>query len=253
MMPFQRPGSPPRESVQCLIAATTTRHLQVVRHVRWEGPHRILDAFPDFLIDVLDILESGARLPEADSIAGAVVMGGPMSANDTDSHPRLAEEVAWLGQCAARGVPVLGVCLGAQLLARALGSTVAPAPAREIGFAPIEIMTRADPVVGPLAPTTVVLHWHGEIFDLPANARLLARSTATEVQAFRAATAWGLLFHAEADTGLIEHWLGQPTMADEARSALGSGYAETLRAAARDIDLDRTGAVFAAFANECRA
>jgi GMP synthase (glutamine-hydrolysing) len=260
MMLFQRTGSPLREPpsktsrlFNALIAATTTRHLQVVRHVRWEGPHRILDAFPDFPIDVLDILESGTRLPEVDSIAGAVVMGGPMSANDTDSHPRLAEEVAWLGQCAARGVPVLGVCLGAQLLARALGGTVAPAPAREIGFAPVEIMTRADPVVGPLAPTAVVLHWHGEIFDLPANARLLARSTATEVQAFRAATAWGLLFHAEADTALIEQWLGQPTMADEARSALGSGYAETLRAAAGDVDLDRTSAVFAAFANECRA
>jgi GMP synthase (glutamine-hydrolysing) len=236
-----------------VIAATSTQHLQVVRHVRWEGPHRILDAFPDFLIDVLDILESGARLPEVDSIAGAVVMGGPMSANDTDSHPRLAEEVAWLGQCAARGVPVLGVCLGAQLLARALGSTVAPAPARELGFAPIEIIARADPVVGPLAPTAVVLHWHGEVFDLPADARGLARSAATELQAFRAASAWGLLFHAEADTGLIEQWLGQPAMAEEARSALGSGYAEKLRAAARDVDLVRTGAVFAAFANECRA
>jgi GMP synthase (glutamine-hydrolysing) len=221
--------------------------------VRWEGPHRILDAFPDFAVDVLDILQSAAPLPEVDSIAGAVVMGGPMSVNDTGPYPRLAEEVAWLGECAARGVPVLGVCLGAQLLACALGSTVAPAPAREIGFAPVEIMTPADPVVGPLAPTTVVLHWHGEIFDLPANARLLARSTATEVQAFRAATAWGLLFHAEADTALIEQWLGQPAMADEARSALGSGYAETLRAAAGDVDLHRTSAAFAAFANECRA
>ena len=177
-----------------------------------------------------------------------------MSANDISAYPRLAEEVAWLGECAARGVPVLGVCLGAQLLARALGGAVAPAPAREIGFAPIEIMARGgDPVVGPLAPTSVVLHWHGEVFDLPPNARWLARSAATEVQAFRAAKAWGLLFHAEADTALIEQWLGQPTMADEARSALGSGYADTLRAAAGDVDVDRTGAVFDAFANECRA
>jgi GMP synthase (glutamine-hydrolysing) len=231
----------------------STRHLQVLRHVRWEGPHRILDAFPDFAVDVLDILHSAAPLPEVDSIGGAVVMGGPMSANDTDAYPRLAEEVAWLRECAARGVPVLGVCLGAQLLARALGSTVAPAPASEIGFAPIEIMAAADPVVGPLAPTAVVLHWHGEGFDLPANARWLARSAATDVQAFRAASAWGLLFHAEADTALVESWLGEPTMADEARSALGPDYADTLRAAARDMDIERTGAVFAAFASECRA
>jgi GMP synthase (glutamine-hydrolysing) len=235
------------------IGATTTRHLQVIRHVRWEGPHRILDAFPDFAVDVLDILQSAAPLPEVDSIGGAVVMGGPMSANDTGAYPRLAEEVTWLEECAARRVPVLGVCLGAQLLARALGSTVAPAPASEIGFAPIEVTARADPVVGPLAPTAVVLHWHGEVFDLPPSAVRLARSPATEVQAFRAASAWGLLFHAEADTALIEHWLREPTMANEARSALGPDFADTLRAAARHVDIDRTGAAFAAFANKCRA
>jgi GMP synthase (glutamine-hydrolysing) len=147
---------------------------------------------------------------------------------------------------------VLGVCLGAQLLARALGSNIAPAPAGEIGFAPIEVMAPADPVVGPLAPTALVLHWHGEVFDLPPNARRLARSAATEVQAFRAASAWGLLFHAEADTALVERWLGEPTMADQARAALGPDFADTLRAAAPHVDLERTGAVFAAFANECR-
>jgi GMP synthase (glutamine-hydrolysing) len=232
--------------------ATTPRHLQVVRHVRWEGPHRILDAFPDFAVDVLDILQSAAPLPAVDTVAGAVVMGGPMSANDAAAYPRLAEEIAWLGECVARGVPVLGVCLGAQLLARALGSAVSPAPAGEIGFAPIEIMARDDPVLGPLAPTALVLHWHGEVFELPPNARWLARSAATEVQAFRAASAWGLLFHAEADTALIEQWLGEPTMAREARSALGADFADTLRAAARDVDIDRTGAVFAAFASQCR-
>jgi GMP synthase (glutamine-hydrolysing) len=235
------------------IGATTTRHLQVVRHARWEGPHRILDAFPDFAVDVLDILQSPAALPEPDSIGGAVVMGGPMSANDTRAYPRLAEEVLWLGECTARGVPVLGVCLGAQLLARALGSTVAPAPASEIGFGPIEIMARADPVVGPLAPTAVVLHWHGEVLGLPPDARWLARSSATEVQAFRASRAWGLLFHAEADAALIEQWLGEPTMARQARSALGPDFADTLRAAACHVDIERTSAVFAAFANECRA
>ena len=176
-----------------------------------------------------------------------------MSANDISAYPRLAEEVTWLEECVARGVPVLGVCLGAQLLARALGGAVAPAPSGEIGFAPIEIVAGTDPVVGPLAPAALVLHWHGEVFDLPPSAVRLARSPATEVQAFRAACAWGLLFHAEADAALIEHWLREPTMAEEARSALGPDFADTLRAAARHVDIDRTGAAFAAFANECRA
>jgi GMP synthase (glutamine-hydrolysing) len=188
-------------------------------------------------------------LPSVEDVRGAVFMGGPMSVNDVDRHPRLAEEVEWLGAAAEAELPLLGICLGSQLLARALGAEVSPGPAKEIGFAPVEVMETSDPVVGPLAPTTSVLHWHGEIFDLPPGATALARSALTEVQAFRAGPcAWGLLFHAEADRTLVEQWLEEPAMAEEAREALGPDYAELLRDGAARIDLEPGRRTFEAFA-----
>lgn len=227
------------------------RPLLVVRHVAWEGPHRILDAFAGVPIVTVDALAGDAPLPAPEDVRGAVFMGGPMSVNDVDRHPRLAEEVAWLAAAVARDVPVLGVCLGAQLLACALGATVAPGRAPEIGFAAIEVLDGEDPLLAPLAPRASVLHWHGEVFDLPPGARALARSALTAVQAFRARRAWGLLFHAEADAELVELWLAEPTMAAEAHAALGDGFANALRRGARDLTAGAGDAVFAAFAREC--
>ena len=202
--------------------------LLVVQHVSWEGPHRILHAFDGVVVQIVDVLESDCPLPAPAAVRGAVFMGGPMSVNDTGEHPRLAEEVTWLQNAVAAGLPVLGVCLGSQLLARALGADVRRGQP-EIGVSPVEFSDPADPVVGPLAPTAPVLHWHGEIFEVPEGAQPLARSAATDVQAFRARNAWGLLFHAEADGNLVELWLDEPVMANEARRTLGPDYAIQLR------------------------
>jgi GMP synthase (glutamine-hydrolysing) len=90
----------------------------------------------------------------------------------------------------------------------------------------------SDPLIGKLAPKTTVLHWHGECFDLPHGADALASSRLTECQAFRYGSAWGLLFHPEADRRLVERWLGVPAMAEEAKAALGPDYAATLKNAA---------------------
>lgn len=185
-------------------------------------------------------------------VRGAVFMGGPMSVDDTARHPRLAEEIEWLREAVEAELPVLGVCLGSQLLARALGAEVAPGPAKEIGFAPVEVLEAGDPVIGPLAPATSVLHWHGEVFDLPPGATALARSEATKIQAFRAGTsAWGLLFHAEGDSALVERWLAEPTMAEEAHEALGPDFAELLREGAARVDPEPGRRAFEAFASRC--
>jgi GMP synthase (glutamine-hydrolysing) len=200
---------------------------------------------------LIDSLDGDEPLPAVEDVCGAVFMGGPMSVNDTDRYPRLAEEIAWLREAVEAELPVLGICLGSQLLARALGAEVAPSPAKEIGFAPIEVLEPSDPVVGPLAPSTSVLHWHGEVFELPPGASL-ARSKPTEIQAFRAGPcAWGLLFHAEADDALVEQWLAEPTMAQEAREALGDSYAELLHEGAAHVDPEPGRRVFAAFARFC--
>lgn len=230
----------------------TAKPLLVVRHVPWEGPRTILDAFGGVPVTIVDSLEGDAPLPPVEAVRGAVFMGGPMSADDTDRHPRLAEEVDWLRAAVAAELPVLGVCLGSQLLARALGAEMRPGPAKEIGFAPVEVLDADDPLVGPLAPATTVLHWHGEVFDLPPGATALARSALTEVQAFRAGpAAWGLLFHAEADAALVDRWLAEPTMAAEARETLGPDYAQRLRAATAELDPTPGRRAFAAFAELC--
>jgi len=229
-----------------------TKPLLIVRHAPWEGPHSILEAFDGVPVRLVDSLEGDEPLPAVAEVCGAVFMGGPMSANATDRHPRLAEEIQWLRAAVEAELPVLGVCLGSQLLARALGATVSPGPAKEIGFAPIEVLEPGDPVAGPLAPATSVLHWHGEVFDLPPDATALARSALTDIQAFRAGPcAWGLLFHAEADGPLVEQWLAEPSMADEAREALGPAYADLLREGARRVDPNPGRRAFAAFAERC--
>lgn len=207
--------------------------LLVVKHVSWEGPHRILDAFDRVEVKTAQPL-AGDALPDHDEVSGAIFMGGPMNVDEVERYPGLAVEREWLAEVLRLQLPILGICLGAQLLARALGAEVRPGKRPEIGFAPIEVNDPDDPILGALAPRTSVLHWHGDIFDLPDGATPLASSQQTEVQAFRHGNAWGVLFHPEADSALMETWLAEPTMAEEAKGALGDDAPATLRNQARE-------------------
>jgi GMP synthase (glutamine-hydrolysing) len=194
---------------------------------------------------------AGQPLPDHDGVAGAVFMGGPMNVDEVGRFPALAAEREWLAEAVERGMPVLGICLGAQLLARALGAEVRPGEAPEIGFAPVEVIDPTDPLLGGLAPSAEVLHWHGDVFDLPDGAAHLASSERTACQAFRAGNAWGVLFHPEADSALVEAWLEVPSMIDEAVAALGDAGEHALpeRAAELEAELtERTAPGFAAFA-----
>ena len=223
--------------------------LLAIQHVPWEGPHRILDACGGLDVHTVKPL-AGQALPDHDDVAGAVVMGGPMNVDEVETHPALASEREWLAEALRRNMPVLGICLGAQLLARALGSEVRAGEGPELGYAAVEILDPEDPILGTLAPSTTVLHWHGDVFDLPAGAQHLARSGRTEVQAFRHGNAWGVLFHPESDFALLEAWLAVPEMIREATRTLGDAAAD-LPAAARAADADliaRTNPGLAAFA-----
>jgi GMP synthase (glutamine-hydrolysing) len=224
--------------------------LLAIQHVPWEGPHRILDACGALRVQTVKPL-AGQALPAHEEVAGAVVMGGPMNADDVERFPGLAAEREWLAAAVRRELPMLGICLGAQLLARALGAEVRAGQAPEIGFAPVEVSDAGDPVLGGLAPSTDVLHWHGDVFELPEGAQSLASSARTEHQAFRLGNAWGALFHPEADLALVEAWLAVPEMIEEARLALGDAGAQALpeRAAAAELALvERSAPGFAAFA-----
>jgi len=224
--------------------------LLAVQHVPWEGPHRILDACGGLHVKTVKPL-AGQPLPAHDEVAGAVFMGGPMNVDEVERFPALAAEREWLAEAVERGMPVLGVCLGAQLLARALGAEVRAGERPEIGFALVEVTDPGDPLLGGLAPRTEVLHWHGDVFDLPDGAAHLASSERTACQAFRAGNAWGVLFHPEADFALVEAWMEQPAMVAEAVAALREDGTHALpqRAAALEAALtERTAPGFAAFA-----
>jgi GMP synthase (glutamine-hydrolysing) len=211
--------------------------LLAIQHVPWETPHRILDVCNGIAVHTVKPL-AGQPLPDHDEVSGAVVMGGPMNVDDVDRHPQLASEREWLVEAMRRDLPLLGICLGAQLLARALGAEVRPGEGPELGYAPVEILDPEDPILGALAPSTTVLHWHGDVFDLPAGAKPLARSAQTECQAFRRGNAWGVLFHPESDFALLEAWLVVPDMVREARQALGNAGAAALPAEAEAADPD---------------
>ncbi len=224
--------------------------LLVIRHVAWEGPHRILDFCRGLGVQVVTPLE-GEHLPSPASVDGALVMGGPMNVDDLAAFPPLAEERRWLAEALAIDLPILGICLGAQLLARSLGATVSPQEQSEIGFAQVDIFDRSDPILGSFAPRADVLHWHGDAFDLPPGAIRLASSDLTEVQAFRAGNSWGVLFHPEADLALVEAWLSEPTMSAEAVVAHGEQELARIRDRAEELDADlkaRSSPGFEAFA-----
>lgn len=137
-------------------------------------------------------------LPAPAAVDLLIVLGGPMSANDTAELPWLNGEKAFLREAIALGIPTLGVCLGAQLIASALGAPVYRSPLSEIGWFPVHATTTAGPVFR-FPATFTPFHWHSDTFDLPAEAVHLARSSACENQAFQLGRhVLGLQFHLEA-------------------------------------------------------
>jgi len=136
-------------------------------------------------------------LPASDDFGLVIVMGGPMSVNDNADYPWLAAEKAFLRAAIEGGAAVLGVCLGAQLIASALGAAVSPSRHKEIGWYPVRgLPGGSGSFIFP--PSCEVLHWHGETFDLPPGAHLLASSDACRNQAFQLGPrVIGLQFHLE--------------------------------------------------------
>ncbi|HXN37331.1 MAG TPA: type 1 glutamine amidotransferase [Solirubrobacteraceae bacterium] len=134
------------------------------------------------------------------------MLGGPMGVGDIEAHPHLTAELDLLTTAVAADVPVLGVCLGAQLLAHALGAEVLPAPTTEVGLGSVTLTPAGerDVVLGGSGRQLPVLHWHGDTFTLPTGAELLASSDQCVNQAFRVGRAYGLQFHVELDLALTK-------------------------------------------------
>jgi GMP synthase-like glutamine amidotransferase len=190
---------------------TEGRSWVAIQHVPFEGPGLIAEVAGRRGIELRQCHPyRGEPLPPANELDGLVVMGGPMGAGDTVEHPYLAREAELIAAMVNAGRPVLGVCLGAQLLARALGARIYRGEQAEIGFGTVSLTQAGleDPVLGSLGVEILpVMHWHQDTFDLPAQALWLARSELFAHQAFRVGKrAYGLQFHLEVDRELARAW-----------------------------------------------
>jgi GMP synthase (glutamine-hydrolysing) len=200
-------------------------NVMVLRHV----PHESVGTLEHHLrghgldIDFVDCWDAhsleGARARfDSRRIAGLVVMGGPMNVDETARYPFLALEVEWLTAAIDTRLPTLGVCLGSQLLAKALGARVYPHRVKEIGWCEIELTPAAgdDGLFRGSQARETVFQWHGDTFDLPRGAVQLARSAACQQQAFRfGPSAYGLQFHVEMTAEMVDDWLDEPSMCAE--------------------------------------
>jgi GMP synthase (glutamine-hydrolysing) len=198
-------------------------------------------------------LRRGDPLPSLDEVDAIVTLGGEQSVRDIAQFDYLVAETALLREAVAREVPVLGVCLGSQLLAHALGAPVRRASARSVEWRALQPTAEgaADPLVGALPTPVPALHWNEDVFELPSGAVELFERPGEGVEAFRAgSSAWAFQFHPDADGPGLEDWYAHADWLEQA----GTTEAAARAADAANLERQEAGsrALFAAFAELVR-
>ena len=212
------------------------RRLLVCQHVA----HEILGILDPLLRDAgfrIRYVNFGRQpdaRPDLSRYHGLVILGGPMNCDQSERYPHLATEIALVQAAVETGKPVLGICLGSQIIARALGARVRRNPVKEIGWYELHptLAGRQDPLFRQLGDGQQIFQWHGDTFDIPEHAVGLASSPDCPNQAFRyGENVYGLQFHLEVDRPMIERWLHAPVNMREL-DAMGDGdqRAERIRA-----------------------
>ncbi len=187
------------------------RPVLIIQHAEHEHPAALRRALQTQGIQSLWLHPyRGELYPSIESIRGIISLGGPMGANDQAHHPWIEAECALLKQAVEAGLPVAGICLGGQLLAKAMGGRVEKSHAAELGWFPILLNDAGmeDRVLGSAGQNPLVYHWHMDTFHLPPGAELLASSGSCARQAYRLSDrVYGFQFHPEADHQLVHEWL----------------------------------------------
>jgi GMP synthase (glutamine-hydrolysing) len=202
------------------------RRLLVLQHVA----HEILGTLDPLLraarcrIRYVNFGREPDARPDPARYDGLIVLGGPMNCDQVDRHRHLALEVECIREAIRRGRPVLGICLGSQLIARALGAPVTRNPVKEIGWYDVTPTAAgaADPLFRHFAGTEKIFQWHGDTFAIPPGAVHLASSPDCAHQAFRFGdNVYGLQFHLEVDAPMIHRWLHAPVNCRELEALQG--------------------------------
>lgn len=209
----------------------------VVQHVACEGPGLLEGALVEkgWVLDIRCMDRPGASLPKSlGNYDAFVILGGPMGAYEDEIYPYLLQVQELIREAVTIRLPTLGICLGAQLIARALGATVKPNSVKEIGWYRVGLTPagRLAPLFAGMPPELLVFQWHADAFALPKGALLLAEGDSCLNQAFvygshvSGGYAWGLQFHPEVSPEIIEEWVALHI--DELADFSGPGAAERL-------------------------
>jgi GMP synthase (glutamine-hydrolysing) len=197
----------------------------VLQHIACEHPGVFSDVMRERDVEAVAVeLDEGEPLPDWREFDAVLAMGGPMGAGDDADHPWLTAEKRLVRDAVEDGKPFLGVCLGVQLLAAALGARVYASERAEVGLLPVELTPegRRDPLFDGLDDEIVSLQWHGDTFDLPDGAELLASSPQVPNQAFRAGgRAYGVQFHLEVTGEMAREWAEVPAYRASLADTLG--------------------------------
>ena len=201
-----------------------TRHFLVLQHLDCEHPGFFAELMRNDGItwDTVDFSVE-ARFPDVTAYDALLIFGGPMNVDDTDAYPWLTGEVALIKDALQTRIPILGLCLGAQLIAKALGAAVYVAETAEVGVMDVTLTPAgaSDTLFGDLTSTFTVFQWHGDTFDLPSGATLLASSDACVNQAFQFENAYGLQFHLELTMDMAAAWAAIPAYIASAQQSRG--------------------------------
>jgi GMP synthase (glutamine-hydrolysing) len=235
--------------------------LLVFQHVPYEilGTLDPLLRNAGFRIRYINFGRTPDAVPKIEKYDGLVVLGGPMNCDQNDAHPHLQIEMEAIRDAIGQGIPVLGICLGAQLIARALGAHVKKNPVKEIGWYTVNPTAdgRKDPLISNLQQSENIFQWHGDTFDIPNGAVHLASSPDCPNQAFRyGESVYGFQFHLEVDAPLVQRWQKTPAHVRELEALGGQTRsdeisAETKQHIARSTELGAL--VFGAFIKLFRA